>query len=121
MTTDSTLGKAFPGSQAHRLRVLIGENQRHDHLPVHEWIARRARDRGLAGATVYRAELGYGAASRANRTGLATLSADASMVVELVDAKEKLMEFLREMEEANVVRKGLVTLEPLQVLAYRSG
>ena len=108
------------GRAAFRLRIVVGENQRHEHLPVYEWLARRALDREMAGATVYRADLGYGASSRENNTGLNSLSTDASMIVELVDAKEALLDFIVEIEEKHVLQKGLATIEPVDVVIYRS-
>lgn len=113
-----TVGAGRPG---HRLRIVVGDSQRHDHLPVAEWITRRALDVGLAGATVTRADFGFGAASRKKALGLGSLSADASMVVDIVDSRDKLIAFVKELDDKAVVRQGLVTLESLEVLAYRGG
>lgn len=106
--------------QAVLLRVFIGESDKLGHLPLHEVIVRNARDAGLAGATVLKGILGYGATHRIRTTKILDLSADLSMVIEIVDEEEKVDSFQRTLsdlfEEANC--GGLVTLENVRVIHY---
>lgn len=101
------------------LRIYIGEERRHEHLPLYEWLTRTALDQGLAGVTVIRGVMGFGGGSRASSTGLPRLSSDKTTVVEIVDSRDKLERFLEEVEGA--ISEGLATLERLEVCFYRSG
>ena len=71
--------------QAVLLRVFIGESDKLGHLPLYEAIVKEARQAGLAGATVLKGVLGYGATARIRTTKILDLSADLSLVVEIVD------------------------------------
>ena len=106
--------------QAVLLRVFIGESDKLGHLPLYEAIVREARDAGLAGATVLKGVLGYGATARIRTTKILDLSADLSLVVEIVDEEAKVSKFRRRLsqlfEEANC--GGLVTLENIRVVQY---
>ena len=106
--------------QAVLLRVFIGESDKLGHLPLYEVIVREARDAGLAGATVLKGVLGYGATARIRTTKILDLSADLSLVVEIVDEEAKVSKFRRRLsalfEEANC--GGLVTLENIRVVHY---
>jgi len=106
--------------QAVLLRIFIGESDKIGHLPLYEAIVREARDAGLAGATVLKGVMGYGATARIRTTKILDLSADLSLVVEIVDEDAKVEAFqpkLSEMfEEANC--GGLVTLENIRVVRY---
>jgi uncharacterized protein len=100
------------------LRILIGESDKTEGKPLYEWIVRQARAEGLAGATVLRGIMGFGANSRKIRTfRLETLSDDMPIVVEIVDSAEKLNAFLEII--APHIRAGLVTMESAQVRFYR--
>ncbi|RMG48421.1 MAG: DUF190 domain-containing protein [Acidobacteria bacterium] len=101
------------------LRVFIGESDRHEGQPLYEWIVHRARERGLAGATVLRGLLGFGAHSRLHSAKILRLSADLPIVVEIVDTAEKIEAFLPELDGA--VEEGLVTVERVRVRFYRGG
>jgi hypothetical protein len=101
------------------LRIFIGESDKHEGMALYEWIVRKARERGLAGATVLRGVEGFGAHSRVHTAKILRLSADLPIVVEIVDSPEKIDEFLPSVEEA--VREGLATLERVQIRFYRSG
>jgi len=92
--------------QAVLLRIFIGESDKLGHLPLFEAIVKKARDAGLAGATVLKGVLGYGATARIRTAKILDLSADLSMVIEIVD----------EFEKANC--GGLVTLENIRVIHY---
>ena len=104
--------------QAVLLRIFIGESDKIGHLPLHEAIVREGRDAGLAGATVLKGVMGYGATARIRTTKILDLSADLSMVVEIVDEQGKVEAFLPKLsdmfEEANC--GGLVTLENIRVV-----
>ncbi len=101
------------------LRIFIGENDRHEGLPLYEWIVRQARENGLAGATVLRGLEGYGAHSRLHKAKILRLSSDLPIVVEIVDTEEKIQSFLPLIDDA--VGEGLATVERVEVHFYRSG
>ena len=101
------------------LRIFIGESDRHDGLPLFEWIVRQARQHGLAGATVLRGLEGYGAHSRVHTAKILRLSMDLPIVIEIVDTREKIEAFLPVIDAA--IPEGLATLEKVQVRFYRSG
>jgi hypothetical protein len=101
------------------LRLFLGEADRHERMPLYEWIVRRARDRGLAGATVLRGLEGYGAHSRLHTAHILRLSTDLPIVIEIVDTRERLEAFLEELDP--VIHEGLATLERVEIKFYRSG
>jgi len=105
--------------QGKLLRIFIGENDRHEGLPLYEWIVRKARENGLAGATVLRGLEGYGAHSRLHKAKILRLSSDLPLVVEIVDTEEKIQSFLPLIDDA--VGEGLATVEKVEVHFYRSG
>ena len=100
------------------LRVFIGEKHKSDGRPTYEAIVRLARERGLAGATVLRGIEGFGRSSRLHTAKILTLSDDLPIVVEIVDAADKIDAFLEELDP--LVSGGLVTVERAEVLVYRS-
>ncbi len=100
------------------LRVFIGENDKYEGQPLYEWIVRKAREHGLAGATVLRGLEGFGAHSRLHAAKILRLSSDLPIVVEIVDTEEKIESFLPLIEVA--VGEGLATVERVEVRFYRS-
>ena len=98
------------------LRVIFGEDERHGHVPLYEVILLKARERHLAGATVLRGQAGFGASSRIHTTKILRLSQDLPVIVEIVDAEDKIQAFLPELD--TTIGSGLVTLEKVQVLRY---
>ena len=100
------------------LRIFIGENDKHAGRPLYEWIVLTARAPGLAGATVLRGVMGYGAASRIHTAKIESLSDDLPIIVELVDTREKLEAFLPIIDAE--VHDGLATLEKAQIHFYRA-
>jgi uncharacterized protein len=100
------------------LRIFLGEADKHDGRPLYEWLVLRARERGLAGATVTRGLMGFGAHSRLHTFKIERLSLDLPIVVEIVDTREKLEAFLAEIDP--VIHEGLATLEDAEVRFYRS-
>ena len=101
------------------LRIFIGESDKHEHKPLYEWIVLQAREQGLAGATVLRGMMGFGANTRVIHTfKIERLSEDLPMVVEVVDTQEKLEAFLELIDPH--IKAGLVTLEKAQIKFYRA-
>lgn len=101
------------------LRIFIGESERHDGRPLHEAIVLKAREQHLAGATVLRGAMGYGKSSRLHTSKILRLSLDLPLVIEIVDSEEKINAFLPLLD--GMIGSGLVTLEKIQVLHYRTG
>ena len=100
------------------LRIFIGESDRYDHHPLYEAIVLKARERGLAGATVLRGVMCFGKHSILHTAKILRLSEDLPMVIEIVDSAEKVENFLPMLDE--MIKDGLVTLEPIRVLHYKS-
>jgi len=100
------------------LRIFIGENDRWGHKPLYEEIVQAARRRGLAGATVIRGIEGYGAKSHLHTTRILRLSEDLPLIIEIVDRSEKVDAFLQEID--HMITDGLVTVERVEVRAYRA-
>ena len=88
-----------------------------EHQPLYEAIVMEARERHLAGATVLRGPMGFGAASRIHTAKILRLSLDLPIVIEIVDSEVKLNEFLPDLER--MMGGGLVTLEKIKVIHYR--
>ena len=101
------------------LRIFIGESDRHDGKLLYEWIVLRAREEGLAGATVMRGMMGFGAHSRMHTFKIERLSQDLPIIIEIVDTREKLEKFLSLID--NEIEEGMATLEKAQIHFYRSG
>ncbi len=99
------------------LRVFIGESDRFDGAPLYEAVVLKARELGLAGATVLRSPMGFGAASRLHTAKILRLSDDLPMIVEIVDTEAKVNAFLPVLD--GMMDGGLVTLETVKVLHYR--
>src|ERR1041384_5746676 len=101
------------------LRIFIGESDRWHHQPLYEAIVLKARELHLAGATVLRGPMGFGAASRIHTAKILRLSMDLPMVIEIVDTEEKINSLLPHLDE--MIGGGLVTLEKVKVIHYRQG
>jgi PII-like signaling protein len=99
------------------IRIFIGETDRWEGRPLYEAIVLAARKRGMAGATVLKGFMGFGAHSRIHTAKLLELSQDLPIIVELVDAPGKIDAFMPELEI--MVGDGLITLERAEVLVYR--
>jgi uncharacterized protein len=100
------------------LRIFIGEDDQHKHLPLYEAIVLKAREHHVAGATVLRGPLGFGHSSRLHTAKVLRLSEDLPVVVEIVDSEEKINGFLPLLEAMMGSGSGLVTIEKVQVLQY---
>lgn len=101
------------------LRIFIGESDRCRGQPLYEWIVKKARENHLAGATVIRGMMGYGAHSRMHTFKIERLSEDLPIIIEVVDVREKLESFLRMIDSE--IAEGLATLEKAHVHFYRAG
>ena len=99
------------------LRIFIGESDKWKGKPLYEAIVLKAREMGLAGATMLRGLMGYGAASRIHTAKILRLSEDLPVIVEIIDSSDKIAFFLPVIDE--MVQEGLVTLERVQVILYR--
>jgi PII-like signaling protein len=99
------------------LRIFIGESDRWKHQSLYEAIVMKARELHLAGATVVRGSMGFGAASRIHTAKILRLSMDLPLVIEIVDTEEKVNTFLPTLDE--MMGSGLVTLEKVRVIHYR--
>jgi PII-like signaling protein len=105
--------------EAELIRIFIGEGDKCCGKPLYEAIVETAKKKGLAGATVLRGTLGFGAHSRLHTAKVLRLSEDLPMVVEIVDEPEKIEAFLPDLDK--MVTEGLVTIEKVRVLMYRKG
>lgn len=106
-------------TKAMLLRIFLGENDKHGHLPLYEAIVLKAREMHLSGATVLRGPMGFGHSSRLHTAKILRLSEDLPVVVEIVDSEEKINAYLPQLE--TMMTSGLVTIEQVQVLQYGSG
>src|SRR4030095_11109021 len=100
------------------LRIFVGESDRHGHHPLYEAIVLKARETGLAGATVVRAIIGLGKRSFLHTAKILRLSEDLPMVVEIADSLDKIEQFLPMLDD--MITDGLVTLEQVRVIQYKA-
>ena len=100
------------------LRIFIGESDRWHRQPLYEAIVLKARELGLAGATVLRGPMGFGASSHLHTAKILRLSMDLPIVIEIVDTEQQINLLLPHLDE--MVSEGLVTLEDVRVLKYRA-
>jgi uncharacterized protein len=101
------------------LRIFIGEDDRADGRPLYEAIVMTAREMQLAGATVLRGPMGFGRSSHLHTAKILRLSEDLPVVIEIVDAEERIQALLDAIQP--IIGSGLVTLEKVQVLRYGDG
>ena len=100
------------------VRIYIGESDQWQGRPLYQAIVELARERGLAGATVLRGIEGFGAKARLHTTRLLQLSRDLPILIEIVDQEDRLRAILEELDA--MVGDGLITLERVEVVAYRA-
>lgn len=105
--------------QAKMVRIYIGEADRWHGQPLYMAILLKAREMGMAGGTVLRGIAGYGANSRIHTANILRLSEDLPIVVEIVDAEEKVQTFLTVLDE--MVQEGLILLRDVEVIKYAHG
>ena len=101
------------------LRIFIGESDRCGYQPLYTAIVEAARKAGLGGATVFKGIEGFGGHSVVHAARVFDLSSDLPVLVEIVDSDERIRAFLPTLDE--MVKEGLVTLETVEVIAYRAG
>src|SRR6476661_8432667 len=106
-------------SEATLLRIFLGESDRWQHQPLYEAIVLKARELHLAGATVLRGPMGFGKSSHLHTAKILRLSMDLPLVIEIVDAEEKIQSFLPVLDQ--MMQGGLVTMEKVKVIHYRAG
>ncbi|MFN4070928.1 MAG: DUF190 domain-containing protein [Thermus caldifontis] len=104
--------------EAKLLRIFVGESDRHGGKPLYEAIVLEAKRQGLAGATVFKGFMGFGAHSRIHTAKVLQLSEDLPVMIEIVDTEEKIRAFLPLLD--GMVKEGLVTLEKVEVIRYQS-
>ena len=104
--------------EGYLLRIFVGESDRAGRRPLYEAIVLKAREAGLAGATVLRGVMGYGKNSVLHTAKILRLSEDLPMVIEIVDSLEKVEAFLPTLD--GMITDGLVTLEQIRVIQYKS-
>lgn len=102
-----------------RIRIYVGESDQWRGKALYVAIVQEARRRGMAGATVARGIMGFGASAAIHEPHLFQLSNDLPVVVEIIDGTEKIQSFLPYLDE--MVREGLVTISEVEVLRYRKG
>lgn len=106
--------------EAKLLRIFVGESDLINHIPVYEKIVLEAREAGLAGATVTKGVMGFGASSRIHTSKVLRLSEDLPLVIEIVDEQKKIEEFIPALnklfEEAN--SGGMITIEKTSIIKY---
>jgi hypothetical protein len=98
------------------LRIFIGESDEYDGRPLYEAIVLKAREMGLAGATVLRGPMGFGRSSRLHTTKILRLSEDLPLLIEIVDSEAKIEAFIRDLN--GMMGSGLVTTEKVRVRRY---
>src|SRR5215831_1752984 len=104
--------------EGYLLRIFVGEGDKVGHKPLYEVIVLKAREAGLAGATVLRGVMGFGKNSILHTAKILRLSEDLPMVVEIVDTLEKVEAFLPILN--GLIADGLVTLEQVKVIHYKA-
>lgn len=110
-------------SDAKLLRIFIGESDKIGQQPLYEAIVFEAKKLGLQGATVTRGIMGFGANSKVHSAKLFDLSTDLPLIIEIVDTKEKIIDFTKVVENMFEQSKsgGLITLEKAEIIRYNAG
>jgi PII-like signaling protein len=103
-------------SRAKRLRIYIGEMDRCDGRPVYQILVEKAKELDMAGATVFRGLMGYGANSRIHTAKITDLSSDLPMLVEIIDSKEYVDKLVPYLDD--ILKEGLVTIDDVEVIKY---
>ena len=101
------------------LRVFVGESDRHGKQPLYTAIVERARRAGLGGATVFKGIEGFGGHSVVHAARIFDLSTDLPVLIEIIDSEDKIRDFIPVLDE--IVHEGLITLETVEVIRYKSG
>lgn len=107
-----------PARRATRATIFVGENDLWRHRPLYAEIVHRAREAGLAGASVFRGIEGFGTSSLVHTSRLLSLSEDLPVAVVIVDTEERVERFLPELDD--LVTEGMVVLDTCHVIRYPS-
>ncbi|MFN7020802.1 MAG: DUF190 domain-containing protein [Phycisphaerales bacterium] len=119
MSDSVNIGQHHPlTGRALRLTIYIGEADRWNHQPLYEAIVLKARELHMAGATVLRGPMGFGADSRIHTAKILRLSEDLPLKIEIVDSPDKIDQLIPHLRQ--MVRGGLVTVEDVEVVVYRA-
>jgi len=105
--------------KARRLRIYVGESDHYKGMPLYHAIVIKAKELGLAGATVLRGIEGFGANSRLHTARILVLSSDLPVVIDIVDSIEYIDKILPFLDEA--VKEGLITIEDVEIIKYSNG
>jgi len=103
-------------SKAKRLRIYIGEADHWKRRALYQVIVEKAKELDMAGATVFRGLMGYGANSRIHTASIVSLSNDLPLLVEIVDSEEYINKLLPYLDE--IMQEGLVTIDDIEVIKY---
>jgi PII-like signaling protein len=98
------------------LRIFLGEEGKYHGKPLYEAIVLKARELHLAGATVLRGPMGFGHSSRMHTAKILRLSEDLPLIIEIIDAEDKINAFLPVLD--TMMGSGLVTIEKVKVVNY---
>lgn len=104
--------------EGYLLRILVGESDKYENLPLFEWLVRKAKQEKLAGATVLRGIESFGASSHVHTARILQLSTDLPIIIEIIDTIEKIEAFIPIVDK--VMPGGLVTLQNVRIKLYRS-
>jgi uncharacterized protein len=102
--------------EARLVRIFIGESDHWHGIPLYEAIVRKAREMGLAGATVIRGVEGFGANSRIHTAKILRLSEDLPVLIEIVDKEDRIQKILPILDE--MIGEGLITMEKVEIIKY---
>ena len=104
------------------IRILVGESDLINKIPVYEKIVLEARKAGLAGATVFKGIMGFGGRSRIHTTKILRLSEDLPLIIEIVDEVQKIEEFIPKVDEIfeRADCGGLITIEKVEIIKYKA-
>ncbi|MCX6155225.1 MAG: DUF190 domain-containing protein [Candidatus Kapabacteria bacterium] len=110
------------GSKAQVLRIYIGTYDKHGHQPMYEHIVFEAKKYGIAGASVFRGVLSYGANSIVHSAKILELSADLPLIIEMVDTKEKIESFIEHLSDIHEHDNfgGLITTYEVEIVKYKA-
>lgn len=104
--------------EAKLLTIYVGEQDHYHHRPLYQAIVETLKEKGIAGATVFRGIEGYGKRSRIHTASILRLSEDLPVVIQVVDREERIRSVLPVIDE--MVTEGLVTLQDADVIIYRA-
>lgn len=107
--------QSFKGTQT-LMRIFIGESDKHHHQPLYQALVDLFREEKLAGCTVLRSIMGFGAKAHLHSANILRLSQDLPMVIEVVDRRENIERILPKIDE--MVSNGMITLENVEVIRY---